>query len=1122
MMRLRLASAMVCLTLVSCASLDNRGTIGKLKSVEIELEDARIDGGIEKAMASYQKFLEETPDAALAPEAIRRLADLKIEKEYGLLEGSGESVRKPVAVTPPPAPDQLDQPESAGATQPTTETSANRIASHDESQADFENRATDTGAIQSSASADMGGQAGADLENANAMEALALYKQLLEKYPNYERNDQVLYQMSRAYEELGEVEQAMVVMNQIVRDYPNSSFIDEIQFRRGEYYFTRKKYLDAEEAYLVIVKMGERSFYYELALYKLGWTYYKQDMHQEGLDQFIALLDYKVSQGYDFENPKDDIEQKRVEDTYRVISLSFSALGGAEAVDEYFARRGNRSYEVNIYANLGEHYLEKRRYADAANAYKAFVALNPYHKVAPHFDMRVIEIYKQGGFPKLVITANKDFVTNYGLKSVYWTYFDVNAYPDVVELLKSNLKELASYYHALYQDPLFANQKAENFAEAGRWYREFLESFPSDLESPVMNYRLADLLLENKSFAAAAVEYERTAYDYPLHDKASAAGYAAVYSHRQDFDAAAEASRPVIMQSIIRSSLRFAEAFPEHDKAALVLAAAVDDIYATRDYDFAATTGRKLLVNFPQADASLRRGAWLVVAHSSYELARFGEAEEGYVNVLELTAEDDPSRKGLIDNLAASIYKQGEEANQAGNYETAAGHFLRVGAVAPNATIRPTADYDGATALINLEAWDRAAEVLLAFRDRYPDHELQKDVTKKIAHVYRKAGKLELAAAEYERIETESDDEQVRREALMLAAELYVEANAKPKALRVYRRYVDYFPRPLELALDTRYKVAVILKELGKEGDYMRELDAIVSADAKAGPERTDRTRYLGATSALILTEPRFEAFAELTLTQPFEKSLPRKKDAMKSTNAAFTKLTEYGVGDVTAAATYYIAEVYFNFSKSLRDSERPANLDELEAEQYEMLLDDQSYPFEEKAIDIHQKNTDLILKGIYNDWVDKSMARLAVLMPGRYAKPEESAGFIASLDISGYQALTDPVPPAPEPVAVAPAAAAAMAVTTDAAAPEQPDEQTDAPDAAEDSDAAAMAVPAETVDAAEAGETAEAVETVDSVEAAETAETAETVEAAEAAEGAAETSDASATPDAEVGATGG
>jgi len=104
---------------------------------------------------------------------------------------------------------------------------------------------------------------------------------------------------------------------------------------------------------------------------------------------------------------------------------------------------------------------------------------------------------------------------------------------------------------------------------------------------------------------------------------------------------------------------------------------------------------------------------------------------------------------------------------------------------------------------------DRAAAVLNAFRSNYAGHQLQPEVTKKIAYVYKEAGKLALAAAEYERIETESKDEAVRREALQLAADLYVDAKETDKAMLVYRRYVSYFPKPLEPALETRNKIAM-------------------------------------------------------------------------------------------------------------------------------------------------------------------------------------------------------------------------------------------------------------------------------------------------------------------------
>ena len=87
-------------------------------------------------------------------------------------------------------------------------------------------------------------------------------------------------------------------------------------------------------------------------------------------------------------------------------------------MQEYFAAKGSRSYEDKIYANLGEFYLAKLRYDDAAKTYKAF-ALNLFHRSSPHFGMRVVEIYGKGNFPKLVLEAKKDFASKYGLQSEY-------------------------------------------------------------------------------------------------------------------------------------------------------------------------------------------------------------------------------------------------------------------------------------------------------------------------------------------------------------------------------------------------------------------------------------------------------------------------------------------------------------------------------------------------------------------------------------------------------------------------------------------------------------------------------------------------------------------------------
>src|SRR5262249_50301702 len=87
----------------------------------------------------------------------------------------------------------------------------------------------------------------------------------------------------------------------------------------------------------------------------------------------------------------------------------------------------------------------------------------------------------------------------------------------------------------------------------------------------------------------------------------------------------------------------------------------------------------------------------------------------------------------------------------------------------------------------------------------------------------------------------------------------------------------------------------------------------------------------------------------------------------------------------------------------SLVESERPADLKPEQREEYEMALDEQAFPFEEKAINVHEKNMELLHTGVLNTWTDKSLDRLAKLMPGRYAKQEMSSRFIAAIDSDAF-----------------------------------------------------------------------------------------------------------------------
>ncbi len=832
--------------------------------------------------------------------------------------------------------------------------------------------------------------------------AVDLYQQLLEAYPDYRRNDTVLYQLGRAYEIGGRNDDALEVLNELVTRYPDTPLIDEVQFRRGESLFLRKKYNEAEMAYQDVVAYGETSRFYEQSLYKLGWSQFKLAWHEDSLQPFFELLNRKLAE-IDLTEGEDQLDlltranRELVDDTFRVLSISFSYMDGAASIDDYFDQAGYPNYSYVVYSNLGDLYLEKQRFVDAAETYEAFVAKDPHHPKAPLLQVEVIEAYKQGGFPTLVLEGKKGFVERYGMDGEFWIRNPREQNDAVASHLKANLTDLAQYSHAEAQ----ANGKISDYQEAARWYRKYLAYFPGEPDTANTNFLLAEILFESRDFSGATTEYERTAYEYPAHAKSAEAGYAAILGYREHEATLEEGEAKTAWHAAyLDSGLKFAGTFPEHPESGAVLTTVAEDLFAQGEFDLAITVGQAVVAKQPPVEPALSRTAWTVIAHSQFDLANFAEAESAYYSLRAFTPPDDAAAQQEIkDRIASSIYKQGEFAREMGFLEEAVDHFTRLGQAVPDSKIRATAEYDAAATLINMAAWSRASGVLEKFRRDYPDSEFADDITQKLAVSYLETGRGADAAAEFERVAvSESSTDEVRREALWKASELYEKSGNFGDEERVLVNIIDRYPNPLSESIEARARLLDIARDRGDAATVTTRLEDLVRVDATAGAQRSDRTQYLAANATLELAEPVMRRFEVVKLTQPLADSMKLKRGLMEEAIEAYTKAADYGVADVTTAATYHLAEIYELFSGDLMDSERPANLDAAALEQYELLLEEQIYPFEEKAIDLYKANADRSVDGVYDDWVKKSFERLANLMPARYAKVERSEDVVTAL----------------------------------------------------------------------------------------------------------------------------
>ncbi len=852
-------------------------------------------------------------------------------------------------------------------------------------------------------------------------EAIRLYGLLLRAHPDYARNDQVMYQLARAYETTGQPEQALATLDEVVRKYPSSREIDEVQFRRGELLFSAGRYREAEQAYLQVTRKSSGNFYAQ-SLYKQGWSMFKQSMLEESLPMFgklldLQLLDRNAALGFKPLDRLSRAERELAEDTLRVMSVSFSDLDGVAPLNRYVDSAGRPAYSPLLYSSLGDLYVSKQRYQDGAAAYRAFVGRDANHEMAPNLSMRAIEAYRQGGFAQLVLDGKREYVENYNLGAAFWQGRDRANYPHIVSEIKTNLTDLAAYHHSNAQK----TKQADEFAQAARWYRLQLSSFPNDADSAQVNFRLADVLYEGGQFAAAVDEYERSAYTYAPGPDSAKAAYAALSAYEKHAATVTAADRPAWKRRSIESGVKFATSFPDHADGNGVLTRATQDLYTAKDLPRAIEVAEVLLARMPAATPAQRRIGFSVVGQSRFDQSDFAAAESAWMQARNLAVDTPEQAKALNDQLAVAVYRQAEAKRGAGDLGAAVQDFLRIASVAPGTTVVETAQYDAAAALITLKEWPRAIEVLEGYRRDYPNSKQQPDVTQKLAVAYMEAGRADAAAAEFEKVAAvKGQTPELRLEAMSIAAEQHEKSGNTTRTVALLEQLVKDFPTPVPERIETRQRLADFAAKAGQNDRVSFWQREIVKADASAGAARSPRTRFLAARASLALAQPSRDAFRGIRLTTPLRTSLANKRKALDTAMTAYRAAAAYEIAEVTTQASFEMAELYRQLGADLMASDKPKGLSADALEQYDLLLEEQAIPFEEQAIKLHEANAARAREGLYDDGVKASYSALAKLLPARYGKAESLGTY--SLQLS--------LPEAPAPVlSVEPTGSAAPVV---------------------------------------------------------------------------------------------
>ncbi|MFO7528793.1 MAG: outer membrane protein assembly factor BamD [Marinobacter sp.] len=810
-------------------------------------------------------------------------------------------------------------------------------------------------------------------------EVLGSYETIFARGSFSGRLDELLYQMARAHALTGQAGESIDRLKQLIALYPASSLVPEARFRIAEAAFANGQFVEAEAGYRALLEGEGGEALKAKARYMLGWSQFKQGEHtwDRAAGTFHTVLDGFLPTAESIRQvPESSVET--IDDTLRVLALMASRTQGLDTLSLWFDSGSVRPWEPLVFDRLADLYAITGKYEASVAVNEAFYRRYPQHVTSPRFLAQVVEVWQMAGDDGKVRQGRSGYVA---------AYRPDTAFARLEPREQSRWREYARWLaDTSYEAATGLSDRGEVeasiplFAEAAGYYKMLAPRAAN--AGPV--WRLAgDAHLQARQHGEALENFRTAAYQTSNYSEAADAGWAAVILKRDLVISEADSG----LEELANEIDQFASAFETDARVPGAQADLASRWLEARNYSQAAAYAGTVLKR-GDAATEQRYAAWLITARVRQARKEFGLAERAWRQTLRLIDSSEPyvlppdDRNLILKQLATAIYRQGERAAETGKVAEAVAHFRRVGQVLPDAKIAIRGRFDAANTLLKAAEWQPAVNELQWFRRNYPDHHLARGIGEKLVYAYSQSGQPGRAADELLALASGQADPWPDK---LRAAALYHEAGDTGQRDKLYAEYLATGPVPAS-AEDYIQLQTMRQRVMASASDPDKVRAAIVEAEL-ASDWHSPETLQWSAASAIVLGTRAAAAFNEIPLNHPLAESLDRKKGALEAARARFAQAERFGGGAVLSEILFRRAELYRKLAQDLMASEVPAELNEMEAMQYRMLLEEEAYPFEEKALKLHAENHGRIAEIGYDDWIGRSLEALARMHPGRYER---------------------------------------------------------------------------------------------------------------------------------------
>ncbi|QQR89247.1 MAG: tetratricopeptide repeat protein [Myxococcales bacterium] len=416
-------------------------------------------------------------------------------------------------------------------------------------------------------------------------DTIRLYQKLIQRFPEYKRIAGVYYLVGYCLNEEGKVDEARLAWLSLVchnhydyhRDLPvpdlsvddtkkteeekhpalaldepdplatvfedpygscvpvveESEFYTETWLRIGEYHFDydyKEHALSrAISAYRKILAFPQDRVY-NLALYKLAWSYYRASRYPESIRHFAMLVQWSDDEKKRTGRAGTELRSEAIQ--YLGIAFAYDDWNenqipdpsegqstGLQRIQDPSLLPQDREWTPEVYFQLGFVYFDEAKYPQAIEAWQIALERFPNHHRAPEIQNQISLAYSQHNEMGKALDAKAVIGEKYQEGSDWW---NANMeYPReqrlAEELAQDALIGAAVQHHQQAQSlrrrcvqdrmPELCREAQLEYSNAASAYKLYIEKNPNSPQAYELQYNLAEALYWSEQYEEAAVAY---------------------------------------------------------------------------------------------------------------------------------------------------------------------------------------------------------------------------------------------------------------------------------------------------------------------------------------------------------------------------------------------------------------------------------------------------------------------------------------------------------------------------------------------------------------------------------------------------------------------------------------